>query len=116
VKVDNPTRERYFNIFAFARPLEGSLGNLGKNTLRGPGVNNWDISVFKNTRINERVNIQLGLETFNTFNHTQWDTLNTSINAPNPGAVLTTATQGQAGTVTGTRDPRNVQLRMKLLF
>ncbi|HYP08505.1 MAG TPA: carboxypeptidase regulatory-like domain-containing protein [Bryobacteraceae bacterium] len=116
VKLDEPTRENYFNIFAFARPQQGSLGNLGRNTLRGPGIHNWDVSLFKNTRIGEKVNVQLRFETFNVFNHTQWDGLNTSINAPNPGAVLTTATRGQAGTVTSTRDPRNIQLGMKLLF
>ena len=116
VDVDQQDRYNYFNIFAFARPAEGSLGNVGRNTLRGPGVNNWDISLFKNTRINEKVNIQLRFETFNVFNHTQWDTINTSINAPNPGATLTQATRGNAGQVTATRDPRNIQIGMKLLF
>ena len=116
VKLENPTRENYFNIFAFARPQQGSLGNLGRNTLRGPGINNWDVSLFKNTRIGERVNVQLRFETFNVFNHTQWDGLNTGLNAPNPGVVPTAATRGQFGTVTSTRDPRNIQLGMKLLF
>ncbi|MGH9632968.1 MAG: hypothetical protein ACRD7E_32090, partial [Bryobacteraceae bacterium] len=116
VELDEKDRFNYFNIFAFARPLEGSLGNLGANTLRGPGINQWDISLFKNTRITESTMLQFRLETFNTFNHTQWDTLNTSINAPNPGAVLTDATRGSAGQVTNTRDPRNIQLGVKLYF
>jgi len=112
------TRDRfnYFNIFAFARPLEGELGNLGKNTLRLAGINQWDISLFKNTRITERVNAQLRIETFNTFNHTQWGAVNTAINAPNPGQPLTEATRGSAGQVTDTRDPRTIQLGIKLLF
>ncbi|MCC6539575.1 MAG: carboxypeptidase regulatory-like domain-containing protein [Bryobacterales bacterium] len=109
-------RFNYFNIFAFARPQEGTLGNLGKNTLRLAGINQWDISMFKNTKITERVNLQLRIETFNTFNHTQWGAVNTAINAPNPGQPLTQATRGAAGQVTDTRDPRTLQLGVKLLF
>ncbi len=116
IDLEEKDRFNYFNIFAFARPAEGTLGNVGRNTVRGPGVNNWDISLFKNTRIAERVNVQFRFETFNTFNHTQWDAINTTINAPNPGATLTQATRGNAGQVTSTRDPRNIQLGMKLLF
>jgi len=115
----NPaTRDRfnYFNIFAYARPAEGSLGNLGRNTLRLPGINQWDISLFKNTRITERVSLQLRFESFNTFNHTQWGAVSTGINAPNPGQPLTQATRGAAGQVVDTRDPRTMQLGVKLLF
>jgi hypothetical protein len=39
-----------------------------------------------------------------------------TLNAPNPGAVLTEATRGNAGTITATRDPRNIQIGMKVLF
>ena len=117
-QIQPATRDRfnYFDIFAFTRPLEGSLGNLGKNTLRLPGINNWDLSLFKNTRITERVGLQFRFETYNSFNHTQWGGVNTGINPPNPGQPLTAATRGTAGQVTDTRDPRSIQMSMKLLF
>jgi len=110
------TNPLYLNPFVFSRPAQGSLGNLGKNVLRGPGINQWDMSLFKNTRISERVNVQLRFETFNTFNHTQWNQINVTMNAPNPGEVLTPANRGQAGQVNNTRDPRTLQLGLKVLF
>lgn len=110
------TREEWFNPLAFARPVEGTLGNTGKNIIRGPVTNQWDISLYKNTRITERVNVQLRAESFNTFNHTQFASFNTGISVPNPGTAVTQATRGQTGVVTDTRDPRNIQLALKLLF
>jgi hypothetical protein len=116
VELDEKSRFNYFNYAAFARPREGQLGNVGRNTLRGPGINNWDVSLFKNTRINEMVNVQLRFETFNVFNHTQWDTVNTTMNANNPGEALTQATRGNAATINATRNPRDIQIGMKILF
>lgn len=110
------TADQYFNPLAFGRPAEGTLGNLGKNALRGPGINQWDMSLYKNTRITERVNTQLRFETFNTFNHTQFAALNTAISVPNPSTPVTQDTRGQVGRVTNTRDPRSIQLALKILF
>jgi len=110
------TRRNYFNVFAFGRPAEGDLGNLGRNTLRLPGINNWDLSLFKNTRLTERVNVQFRFETFNSFNHTQWGGVNTGLGVPNPGTAPTEATRGTFGEVNSTRDPRTLQFGLKLLF
>jgi hypothetical protein len=113
---DNQGRYNYFNPLVFGRPAQGSLGNLGRNALVGPGINNWDISAYKNTRITERLSMQLRLETFNTFNHTQFATVTGGISVPNPSSPVTAATIGTTGQVTATRDPRSVQLGVKLLF
>ncbi len=113
---DKRTEGQYFNLFAFARPQQGSLGNTGRNTLRLPGINQWDLSLFKNTRISERVNVQFRFETFNTFNHTQWAGVNAGLSVPNPGTAPTEATRGTFGQVNSTRDPRALQFGLKLLF
>lgn len=110
------TRDEYFNPLVFARPLDGTLGNTGRSILRGPGINNWDISLFKQVRLGETVRVQFRLETFNTFNHTQWFGVNTALSTPNAGAAITADTRGTSGQVTTTRDPRNVQLGLKLYF
>ena len=112
----NQDRFNYFNPLAFGRPADGTLGNMGRNALRGPGINQWDISAFKNTRISEKVTAQLRVETFNTFNHTQWASVNTGFNVPNPSQAVTDATRGTVGQVNNTRDPRNIQFGLKLLF
>ena len=113
---DNQTRFNFFNPTVFGRPAQGTLGNLGRNALRGPGINNWDISVYKNTRIGEHVSAQLRVETFNTFNHTQWAAVNGGISVPNPSSPVTASSAGSTGQISNTRDPRNIQLGLKILF
>jgi hypothetical protein len=116
------TWQQWFNPAAFARPANGSLGSLGRNALRGPGINNWDISIFKNFYFTERFHLQLRLETFNTFNHTQFAGLGSNainppqLSAPNPGQQFTPDIAGTVGQITSTRDPRTVQLGGKFYF
>ena len=82
-----------------------TYGNLGRNALRGPGINNWDISLFKNTTIGEAKSIQFRAEFFNAFNHTQFSNPNTS------------GTSGILGEVTQTReDARIIQFGLKFYF
>jgi hypothetical protein len=61
----------------FIQPGLGVKSNLGRNTVRSPGFQVWNMSLFKNTRIGERFNLQFRVETYNTFNHR-----NFSITAP----------------------------------
>jgi hypothetical protein len=49
----------------------GAYGNSSRNMLRAPGINNLDSSIFKNVNLLDRYNVQLRMETFNTFNHVQ---------------------------------------------
>src|SRR5689334_2051423 len=48
------------------------FGNMGKGVMRGPGTNNWDLSLYRTINITEKVKTMLRLETYNTFNHTQF--------------------------------------------
>jgi len=63
-------------------PAPGTWGNLGHNALRGPGRDNWDMSLFKNFSLSESrgSRFELRLETFNTWNHTQFQNVDTSRN------------------------------------
>lgn len=74
-----------------------------------PGVNNWDISLFKNIRYssNESRYIQLRWETYNTFNHTQFSNL---------GGSSTTANNSSFGRVTSAQPPRIMALAVKVYF
>jgi len=62
------TPDRYFDACAFRLPDPGYYGNLGRNTLIGPGLVNFDFAAVKNTRISENKNIQFRGEFFNLFN------------------------------------------------
>jgi len=94
----------WFNTAAFAQPDAGVIGTSGRNILRGPGINNWDMSLFKNFEFREKMRLQLRLESFNAFNHTQWNGPDHNIADP------------QFGQVTSTRDARINQVGVKFLF
>ncbi|MBZ5597699.1 MAG: TonB-dependent receptor [Acidobacteriia bacterium] len=81
-----------------------SHGDMGRNVLRGPGINNWDISFLKKTKLTEAVSLEFRAEMFNAFNHAQF--LNPDLNGFSP-------TFGQ---ITTARPPRLVQFGLKLYF
>ena len=65
----NQNVNQWFNLNCFAPSTYGTVGNLGRNNLIGPGYAETDIGVTKNTRITERVSLQFRAEIFNIFNH-----------------------------------------------
>ena len=97
---------RYFNTAAFTLAAPGTFGAVGRNTMIGPGILNFDFAVFKNFALTERLGrIQFRNEYFNIFNN---------VNLLNPNA---TVSNGSAfGTITGARDPRYVQFGLKWIF
>jgi hypothetical protein len=82
----------------------GIYGNFGRHAISGPGSINFDISLFKNTRLNERMTLQFRTEFFNIFNHANFN---------NPNGTLTSGTFGQ---ITSAATAREVQFALKLLF
>jgi len=78
-----PTCHQEIQYFAnvFSAPAKGTWGNLGHNALRGPGRDNWDMSLFKNFTLSESrgSRFELRLETFNTWNHTQFQNIDTGL-------------------------------------
>jgi len=94
----------YFSPAAFARSALGKEGNARRRFFHGPGINNWDFALLKNTNLTEHVNLQFRAELFNIFNHAQFLT---------PSGLMPAASFGQ---VPGARDPRIGQLSLKLNF
>jgi hypothetical protein len=75
---DDRTFYQNFNTSVFQLPAVGTFGNSAKTLLRGPGINNWDLSLSKNFPIKERVKVQFRWETYNAFNHTQFSAFDTT--------------------------------------
>jgi hypothetical protein len=101
-----------FNPTVFSLPAVGTLGNPSKDLIRGPGLNNWDISLVKGIPIWERVHLQFRAELYNAFNHTQFSALNASALFNAAGAQ----TNAQFGQYTAAQNPRIIQLAVRLQF
>lgn len=94
----------WFDTTAFAQPAFGRFGSSGRNILRGPGLNNLDLSLFKNFDVAKGSKLQFRLESFNALNHTQFTSVQTNVAAPSFGVV------------TGARPGRINQLGLKFTF
>jgi len=73
-ELSDPTIEKYFNTDAFQRNATFTYGNLGRNTMTGPGYANVDASIMKDWRVRESVEVQFRLESFKLFNHPNFGT------------------------------------------
>lgn len=98
---------------SFSAPNVPTLGNVGKGVLRGPGVNNWDISLYRDLRLTERLRGQLRFETYNTFNHTQFSAIDGGLKFDAKGAQINPLFLQPT---TSARPPRIAQISMRLWF
>ncbi|HLK70016.1 MAG TPA: carboxypeptidase regulatory-like domain-containing protein [Bryobacteraceae bacterium] len=85
-------------------PTNFAYGSAGRNLLHGPGAETFNLSLFKNFPIKERLKFQFRVETFALFNHTNFN---------NPAATLGTSSFGNITSASGNR---NIQLGAKLQF
>lgn len=70
------TVDLWFDPSAFALQPEGTFGNVGRNSVIGPGLNNFDLTLVKNTKISEALSVQFRAEFFNLFNHPNFEAPN----------------------------------------
>ena len=98
---------KYFNASCFVAPGNFAFGNETRtdSTLRAPGIANWDLALFKDTHLTERVVLQLRAESFNLFNRVQFGAPNTSIGSAQVGQITTQV-----------NDPRLLQIAGRVNF
>ena len=99
----NSSSHYYFNPAAFASSAIGTEGDARRRFFHGPGVNNFDTALVKDTKLSELFNLQFRAEWFNVFNHTQFST---------PSGILS----GTFAQVTQAAAPRIGQVSLKLNF
>jgi len=106
----NQWLQQYFNPAAFTCNLPGTFGNSGRNIMQGPGLNNFDVGIFKNFPIKERFHAQFRWEMFNAANRVWFSNPNTGITSGPPPV-------GNFGTITGTQNqPRIMQVALKFYW
>ena len=107
----------WLNPKAYSPSANGAYGDSHRNDLHGPGFSDVDFSVFKNTKIGERVNTQFRVEMFNVFNR---------LNLASPGggyctdssscSITTTIGNAYGAPGIGAGEPFNTQLALKVIF
>jgi len=103
----------WFNPAAFAPAPPGTgIGNSSRTPLYGPGINNFDIALYKEIHFTEAKYIQLRLESYNTFNHTQFS----PSSVQNSGGVVSDINDPRFGRVISAINGRVVQLAAKIYF
>jgi hypothetical protein len=104
----------YFDPSSFAPAAPGTFGNVRRNSFHGPGLNNTDFAIFKNTPIgsSETRYIQLRLEGYNVFNHTQFCTATSCAD----GDIQDAGSGGTFGQISAAQPARLIQLAAKFYF
>ena len=114
----NQNVHQWYNPAFFAPSAYGTIGNLGRNVLVGPGYVDTDFGVLKNTKLDERVNLQFRAELFNIFNHPNFNFATTAVFKA--GSVFSNyqasrnIAAGQITSIVG--NIRQTQFSLKLLF
>jgi len=109
-KLTGPVQERlnaYFDKTVYSQPAAFTFGNMGPRLpdIRNDGIYNFDLSVFKNFRVVERVNVQFRAEALNAFNTPRFSGPNTSVTSSSVGTITSQANA-----------PRQIQFGLKVLF
>jgi hypothetical protein len=110
--ISNPTFYTNFNTSCFQEPAVGTLGNEGKFAIRGPGINNWDLSLVKKFPTLEHVHLEFRCEAYNALNHSQFSALDTTAQFNAAGAQI----NKDLGAFTVARPPRVMQLALRATF
>jgi len=116
----------------FYVPCPGTVGNARRNQTIGPGLAQWDMTLMKNTKINERLNVQLRWEVFNLLNRGNFyylpNNVLTSCNSVGTNGICASNNGGNFGQISKTSDvaagnpviaqggPRNMNLSIKFIF
>ena len=99
------TASQWFNPAAFATPAAFTFGNVGRNSIYGPGRQTLDLALQREFSVTETIKFQLRVEAFNALNHTNLGTPNRFVNTPQFGTITEAATA-----------PREIQFGARLSF
>ncbi len=97
--------DRWFNTAAFAAPPAYTFGNVGRNSIYGPGLQTLDLAIVRDFNLTERTKFQFRGEFFNALNHTNLGTPDRFVNTPQFGTITQSTTPG-----------REIQLSARLSF
>lgn len=98
------TVQHWFTASSYVQPAAGFFGNAARGNIVAPGLELWDMAVYKDIPVAERIHMQWRTEFFNIFNHTNFNSPNTNVGA------------GGFGSISGAKDARMGEMALKLTF
>jgi hypothetical protein len=102
---DTRNTMEWFNPAAFAAPAAFAFGNVGRNTVYGPGLQTLDLALVRSFVLRESLRLEMRAEGFNALNHSNLGTPNRFVNTPQFGTITEASTPG-----------RELQLSARLSF
>ncbi len=105
--------KNYLNPAAFALPALGSYGNMGVNTIQGPGSWQFDVSLVRAFQLRETQKLEARVEAFNVTNSFRPGVASSSAGV---GAPVTNLSSGNFGQINSALDPRLLQFALKYVF
>ncbi len=102
----------------FTDPLAGMVGDSRRNMLRGPGLSQWDMSLIKNTKITERLSVELRWEVYNILNRANFSlsSINNTGQSSTFGRISETPDVSAGNPVIAQGGPRNMNYTIKFIF
>jgi hypothetical protein len=103
---------RYFDTSVFARPALGSVGTAPLISYRGPGINNWDMSLKRDFSVKDKAKLEFRMDATNAFNHTQFNGVDSTARFDASGNQISQT----FGRINGARAPRRMQAALRFIF
>jgi hypothetical protein len=103
--LSSPSPERWFDTSAFAIAAPYHFGDAGRNVVRGPGLANFDVAIARRFVLHEGVTLTADAQSFNWFNHTQFDLPQLFADEPTT-----------FGKILSAKAPRQIQFSLRLAF
>src|SRR5262249_22513807 len=102
----------------FSVPADGTVGTCGRNTIEGPGLSQWDLSLVKMTNLGKNMKVQFRWEVFNVLNRANFDIGSATFNVRSGafGKLTSSPDVGAGNPVIAQGGPRSMQFALKLLF
>jgi hypothetical protein len=88
IQLSNPTVDEFFNAAAFTIPASGQFGDAARNTIIGPGARQLNGTLTRDLRIGSNRSVTLQINALNLLNTVQWSSIDTNLNSPTFGEVL----------------------------
>jgi hypothetical protein len=89
------TTAEWFNPAALSTPAAYTFGNVGRNTVYGPGLQTMDLALVRSFALAERLHMEIRGEAFNALNRANWGTPNRFVNTPQFGTITEASTPGR---------------------